>query len=83
MASHAPAPWTRLPHPDGTVSILAADGSPVAVVNDGNSFVIAAAPCLLDALQTVWDAYGFDPSIDSSIWQTVQAALTRAEPTNN
>lgn len=34
---------------------------------------------LLEALKTVADAYGFDPSIDSSIWQTVFAAIAKAE----
>lgn len=38
-----------------------------------------AAPELLEALKRVADAYGFDPSIDSSIWQEVFAAITKAE----
>lgn len=37
-----------------------------------------AAPDLLAVLERVWDAYGFDPSIDSSIWQDVRAAISRA-----
>ena len=46
---------------------------------NANGRLISAAPELLAALKLVWDAYGFDPSIDSSIWQTVQAALAKAE----
>jgi len=38
----------------------------------------AAAPELYEALQLVWDTYGMDPSVDSSIWQTVRAALAKA-----
>lgn len=34
---------------------------------------------MLEALKRVADAYGFDPSIDSSIWQEVFAAITKAE----
>ena len=33
---------------------------------------------LYGALERVTDAYGFDPSIDSSIWQEVQAGLRLA-----
>ena len=40
--------------------------------------LIAAAPELLEALQLVWETYGFDPSIDSSVWQTVRAAIAKA-----
>lgn len=47
-----------------------------------NAKLIAAAPDLLEALETVWDAYGFDPSIDSSIWQTVLAAIAKAKGEN-
>jgi hypothetical protein len=31
-----------------------------------------------EALERVWDAYGFDTSIDSSIWQDVLRALGKA-----
>ena len=40
--------------------------------------LIAAAPELLEALQLVWDTYGMDPSVNSSIWQTVSAAISKA-----
>lgn len=40
--------------------------------------LVAAAPDLLAALERVRDAYGFDPSIESSIWQEVNAAITKA-----
>src|SRR3546814_2799036 len=34
---------------------------------EANARLIAAAPDLLEALQLVWDTYGMDPSVDSSI----------------
>lgn len=34
---------------------------------------------LLAALERVSDAYGFDPSIESSIWQEVFAAIAKAK----
>ncbi|MGK2908780.1 MAG: hypothetical protein ACSLE1_03125 [Sphingobium sp.] len=37
-----------------------------------------AAPLMLEALELVLDTYGFDSSTDSSIWQTVTAAISRA-----
>lgn len=43
-----------------------------------NARLIAAAPELLEALQLVWDAYGFDPSVDSSIWQAAREAIAKA-----
>lgn len=47
---------------------------------EANAALIAAAPALRDALQLVADTYSFDPSIDSSIWQTVFAAIALATP---
>jgi hypothetical protein len=46
--------------------------------NAANARLIAAAPELLEALERVRDTYGFDPSIDSSIWQEVYAAIKKA-----
>lgn len=46
--------------------------------DDDHAHLIAAAPELYDALQLVLDTYGFDSSTDSSIWQTVTAALAKA-----
>lgn len=43
-----------------------------------NARLMAAAPDMLDALQLVLDTYGFDSSTDSSIWQTVTAAIAKA-----
>lgn len=43
----------------------------------------AAAPALLEALELVWDTYGMDPSVDSAIWQTVQAAIGKAKDATN
>src|SRR3546814_14179116 len=45
---------------------------------EANARLIAAAPDLLEALQLVWDTYGMDPSVDSSIWQTARAAIAKA-----
>lgn len=46
--------------------------------NEANARLMAAAPDMLDALQLVLDTYGFDSSTDSSIWQTVTAAIAKA-----
>lgn len=43
-----------------------------------NAYQFAASGALYDALQLVVDTYGFDPSVDSSIWQTALAALAFA-----
>jgi len=45
---------------------------------DATARLLGAAPELYDALELVWDTYGMDPSVDSSIWQTVRAALAKA-----
>lgn len=45
---------------------------------EANANLIGAAPDLLEALQLVWDTYGMDPSVDSSIWQTARAAIAKA-----
>lgn len=66
---------------DGIVPIAAVTLGVEGVAEDegrANAALIAAAPDLLAALQLVWDTYGFDPSIDSAIWQTVRAAIARA-----
>jgi hypothetical protein len=43
-----------------------------------NGYLWSAAPDLYAALERVTGAYGFDPSIDSSVWQEVFAALAKA-----
>lgn len=45
---------------------------------EANASLLAAAPDLYEALHLVLDTYGFDSSTDSSIWQTVTAALSKA-----
>lgn len=45
---------------------------------DANAHLIAAAPALYEALRRVMDTYGFDPSIDSSIWNEAAGALSLA-----
>jgi hypothetical protein len=83
-AQHTPGPWKE--GIDGNPRVYGPDGMGehsglVAVVlkGRGNVRLIAAAPELLDALKLVADTYGFDPSVDSSIWQTVFAAIAKAE----
>lgn len=50
----------------------------VSATSEADRHLLMAAPELLEALQLVWDTYGMDPSVDSSIWQTVRAAIARA-----
>lgn len=51
------------------------DGTEEAIAN---AQLIAAAPELLNALVLVVNTYGWDPSIDSAIWQTAFAAIAKA-----
>lgn len=88
-AQHTPGPWsvdvdarvTFVRDPSGNylfeMDIGAMDHGFERALFDAN--LAAAAPELLDALKYVWDAYGFDPSIDSAIWQTALAAIAKAE----
>lgn len=46
--------------------------------DDADGRLIAAAPALYEALRRVMDTYGFDPSIDSSIWNEAAEALSLA-----
>ena len=74
-------PWRFSPWhiEEGPPAVLAGSGWIVCTTSsDDHAKVIAAAPELLDALLLVWDTYGMDSSIDSAIWQTVQAALKKA-----
>ncbi len=83
LIGHTPGPWSFDgpahnvivwgPEADQRVCFMTSDGAAEA-----NARLISAAPDLLAALQYVWDAYGFDPSIDSAIWQTVLAARAKA-----
>lgn len=63
--------WTHKPTADHSVDEASKEGL-------ANLRLIAAAPDMFEALERVCDAYGFDPSIDSSIWQDAFAALARA-----
>lgn len=88
--THTPGPWAAKPTvpSDGfdCWTIIDSSGQDLAwskgYQNDaemqGNARLIAAAPDLLAALGLVWDAHGMDSSVDSSIWQTVRAAIRKA-----
>lgn len=74
-------PWKMSPShiEEGPSAVRAQGGWLVCTTSsDDDAKAIAACPDLYDALLLVWDTYGLDPSIDSSIWQTVVGALKKA-----
>jgi hypothetical protein len=82
-----PGPWRIERNGDGAITsyygadkkrVDAAVGSGRREITEANARLIVAAPDLYEALQLVLDTYGFDSSTDSSIWQTVCAALAKA-----
>ncbi len=86
--AHTPGPWEvrgefigpRLRADSGIQIKIARVSGPLDDAETiANAKLIAAAPDLLFALKYVWDTYGLDPSIDSAIWQTVLAAVAKAE----
>ena len=85
-AQHTPGPWKATKDPHGTSSDycigMATDVARidrVAVCSERDASLIAAAPCLLDALKGMLEVFGDEFGMgDSSVCDDARAAISKA-----
>lgn len=84
-AQHTPGPWMYHKQLNGSLTFFGEDGnrailSTARLINqEANARLIAAAPCLLDALKGMLEVFGDEFGMgDSSVCDDARAAISKA-----